>query len=184
MSEHHHDHEHTDGCGCGGHHHHHHHEHGEACGCGCQHTEAPTVEGLSPVQTDLLLALYQRHYLPVACFALTKADDADRYAVALAPVYLNGPDDSMEQVQWLGGELGGLEAQGLITLDYDMPLKDYPYNEYKTAGLYTYFQDTVAEASTLPEAAFDTPALELGSMALTDAGKAMVTRILESDVTK
>ena len=36
---------------------------------------------------------------------------------------------------------------------------------------------TVAEAAKRPEATFDTPGLDLGSMALTDAGEEMIDTI-------
>lgn len=157
----------------------HHHEHDEHCGCGHDHTPVAVPEGLTPLQVDILLALRQRQYLPVACFAFTKQDDDDRYAVALAPVYLGTPKDTMEQVKRLGDQLSGLEEKALISLDYDLPLRGYPYEEYKTSALYAYFVQTVAEAAQREQPAFDTPLLELGSMALTEAGEALVDGLLK-----
>lgn len=173
-------HQHDEHCGCGKHHHDcghaHPHQHDEHCGCG--HTQIAIPEGLSSVQADFLLALRTRHCLPVACFSLTKTDDAGRCAIALAPVYLSAPDDSMEHVKQIGHELSHLEDLGLITLDYDIPLQGYAYGEYKTSVLYAYFVDTVKGAAQLPNHAFDKPELELGSMALTDAGEALVDDLL------
>ncbi len=178
--EHNHDHhhEHSDHCGCGEHNHHHHHEHGEDCGCGHDHVPVVTPEGLTSLQVDVLLALSQRQCLPVACFTLEKEGN-HAHAVALAPVYLGTPDDTMEQVKQLGEELDGLEEMGLISLDYDMPIKDYPYEEYKASILYAFFVKTVKEAAAMPGHLFDTAGLELGSMALTDAGMDLVEEILE-----
>lgn len=172
----HHHHEHGESCGCG---HDHHHAHGENCGCGHEHVPIPTPEGMSPLQVDVLLGLRQRRWLPVACFALTKSDDDTRYAVTLSPVYLGTQDDTMEQVKALGSELALLENMGLITLDYDIPLDGYAYEEYKTSALYAYFVQTVAEAAKLPNPTFDTPRLELGSMALTDEGEKMVDELIK-----
>ncbi len=155
------------------------HQHDEHCGCGHAHAPVEVPEEISPVQADILLALRQRQCLPVACFAFAKEDDEARYAVALAPVYLSAPEDAMTQVKQLGGELSMLEEMGLITLDYDIPLRGYPYEEYKTSALYAYFVKTVQEAAQRPDPAFDTPKLELGSMALTDAGEEMVDRLLK-----
>lgn len=84
----------------------------------------------------------------------------------------------MEQVKRLGAELKALEGMELLTLDYDMPIQGYPYEEYKTSALYTYFTETVREAAAKPGATFDTPVLELGSMALTDIGEDMVDTLI------
>ena len=130
------------------------------------------------MQVDILLALRQRQCLPVACFSLAKTDDDERYCVSLAPVYMGTPEDSMEQVKQIGAELKALEQADLLTLDYDIPLSQYAYAEYKTSALYAYFVQTVAQAAAQPNATFDTPTLELGSMALTDAGQDMVDKLL------
>lgn len=172
-------HHHGEHCGCEGHHHEHHHAHDEHCGCGHTHAPIATPEGLSSMQVDILLALRQRQCLPAACFTLAKADDSERHAVALAPVYLVTPEDSMEQVKRLGSELSYLEDMDLITLDYDIPIRDYAYEEYKTSALYAYFVKTVEEAAQRPNPTFDTAILELGSMALTDAGTEIVDELLE-----
>ena len=172
-----HQHEHSEHCGCGHTHAEHQHEHSEHCGCGHMHVPMPTPDGLSPVQVDVLLALRQRQCLPVACFTFSKAGDTMRHGVALAPVYLSAADNTMEQVKQLGRELSQLEAMDLLTLDYDIPLQNYPYEEYKTSSLYAYFVQTVAEAAARSDATFDTPGLDLGSMALTDAGEEMVDKI-------
>lgn len=77
----------------------------------------------------------------------------------------------MKTVKEAGTFLQKLEDLGLITLDYDMPLKGYSYEEYKTSTLYEYFRATVAEGASRPNFLGDTPVLELGSIALTEEGK-------------
>jgi hypothetical protein len=171
--------QHNEHCDCGEHGHEHshsvnHHEHNEHCGCGHTHAPIPAPEGLSPMKVDILFALRQRKCLPVACFTLLKTDDDARHSIALAPVYLSATDDSMEQVKQLGQELSQLEEMDLLTIDYDIPLQNYAYEEYRNSELYAYFVQTVAEAAKRPEATYDTPGLDLGSMALTDAGEDMV----------
>ena len=84
----------------------------------------------------------------------------------------------MEQVKTLGAQLQALEDGGLMTLDYDLPFGGYPYTEYKDSGLYAYFQETVREAAGQNDFLFDTAALELGSMALTEAGIEAVEAML------
>lgn len=157
------------------HHHAEHHEHtghvhDEHCACGHEHHEAQPLEGLSYLQQNLLLALYERRYLPVACFSLTKQNSAHDYAVALAPVYLSSAEDSMETVKALALELEQLEQGGLITLDYDIRLSGYAYAEYESSELYAYFKRTVEESKEIENARYDTANLELGSMALTEEG--------------
>ena len=131
------------------------------------------------MQVDFLLALRQRKFLPVACFSVAKTGDDTRRAVALDPVYLSSTSDTMEQVKQIGKELSLLEDMDLLTLDYDIPLKNYPYEEYKASDLYAYFAETVREAAKKPDATFDTPILDLGSMMLTKAGEAMVDKLIQ-----
>lgn len=177
-------HQHNEHCDCGEHDHGHshsadHHEHNEHCGCGHTHAPVPTPDGFSPIQVDILLALRQRQCLPIACFNLLKTDDDARHSVALAPVFLSATNDSMEQVKQLGQELSQLEEMDLLTLDYDIPLQNYPYEEYRDSELYAYFVQTVAEAAKRTEATYDKSGLDLGSMALTDAGEEMVDKIIK-----
>lgn len=182
-------HSHEDCC-CGhGHCHNHDHEHQHEqhpthhndCGCGCDHTHhaIEPLAHLTNVQADFLLALTTRQYLPVACFALAKQDQPEAYAIALEPVYLVSAQDTMEDVKALAGELAQLEEHGLISLDYDARLTNYTYAEYEQSDLYAYFVKTVAEGAARGGALFDTPLLELGSMALTDAGRAAVQEMMQ-----
>lgn len=60
---------------------------------------------------------------------------------------------------------------GLLTMDYDILLRGYGYEEYKDSALYAYFCKTVSEGAGKPGFLGDTPMLDLGSMALTEAGK-------------
>lgn len=173
------EHTHDTQCGCGCEHQHPHHDHGEHCACGHEHRAVQAVDGLTHVQQSVLLALHERRCLPVACFSLAKQGDAHGYAIALAPVYLGSPQDTMEMVKELGAQLTQLEEGGLITLDYDIRLSGYPYAEYETSELYAYFKRTVAEGKSLQNARYDTANLELGSMALTEEGHAMIAKMMQ-----
>ncbi len=113
----------------------------------------------------------------MACFSLAKEGVEGPNAIALDPVYISAPEDSMDRVKEIGAELIALEEGGLITLDYDAPLKGYPYEEYKSSDLFALFVQTVKEAAALPEHSYDVPVLELGSMALTEAGERMAAAI-------
>ena len=77
----------------------------------------------------------------------------------------------MKTVKEVGAFLQGLEDIGLVTLDYDIPLNGYGYEEYKTSALYEYFCATVAEGASKPDFLGNIPVLELGSIALTETGE-------------
>lgn len=110
---------------------------------------------------------------------MTKTGEDSLYAIALAPVYLSDPQDAMADVKALGEALQALADHGYITLDYDMELKSYDYTEYKTSALYAAFAATVAEGCSRPDFLFDTPVLELGSMALSDMGLHVMEALLQ-----
>ncbi len=152
--------------------------HDEHCGCGCGHDhDHPRADAhAAPIevtedQKDFLHQLGHHHYLPVAQFALKDSREEDFVSIALAPVFLSSADDDMKTVKEAGAFLQKLEDLGLVTLDYDIPLKGYDYEEYKESVLYKYFCATVAEGASRPNFLGNTPVLELGSIALTEAGE-------------
>ena len=155
------------------------HVHGPDCGCGHEHHAAIPLEGLSNLQMNFLLALHERRYLPVARFVLVQSDNAQAFAVALAPVYLGSPGDSMAHVKEVAEALDELESADYLSLDYDIPLSGYPYAEYKASDLYAYFLKTVEEGKKRADFQFDTGKLELGSMALTDRGESAVQKMMD-----
>ncbi|MBW7571870.1 hypothetical protein [Caproiciproducens faecalis] len=151
--------------------------HDEHCNCGCGHehprkadTNDTPVE-VTESQREFLHQLHHRHYLPVARFTVTDSREVDFVSTALAPVFLCSASDDMKTVKEAGAFLQNLEDLGLITLDYDIPLNGYDYEEYKESALYAYFRETVAEGATRPNFLGNTPVLELGSIALTEAGE-------------
>ena len=153
--------------------------HDEHCGCGCSHT-APqpahppaTAAEVTENQKNFLHQLGHSHYLPVARFTLRDSREADFASTALSPVFIRSMADDMETVKEAGAFLQELEDMGLLTLDYDLPLEGYAYGEYKDCALYRYFCETVAEGAARPGFLGDTPVLELGSIALTEAGEAI-----------
>lgn len=153
--------------------------HDEHCGCGCGHDHghshpitAPSVPvEVTEHQKDFLHQLGHSGYLPVARFTIMDSREKDYIATALEPVFIRAADDDMAAVKEAGAFLQRLEDMGLLTLDYDIPLDGYGYEEYRDSALYAYFRATVAEAAARPGFLGDTPLLELGSMALTEAGE-------------
>ncbi len=161
-----HEHTHEENCGCG-----HEHTHEENCGCGHTHAHLAPQEGsITEAQADVLLAIHQRGYLPIARFALCSSRNEDAYAVAMEPVYIADPKEDIDTVKANGELFAALEDLGLVTLDYDLHLDGYAYQEYEQSSLYAYFVETVKEASQKPGFVLDTPILELGSVAITDEG--------------
>lgn len=151
--------------------------HNAHCGCGhdhshCQQAKAPAAPAqVTENQKAFLHQLHHRHCLPVARFTLADSRESDFAATALAPVFIRSAADEMAAVKEAGAFLQRLEEMGLITLDYNIPLKGYDYDEYKGSALYEYFCRTVAEGAGRPGFLGDTPRLDLGSMALTEAGE-------------
>jgi hypothetical protein len=145
--------------------------------CNCDHEHLHQADGhASPTevtenQKDFLHHLGHSHYLPVARFTIKDSREADFVSTALAPVFLCSATDDMKTVKETGAFLQRLEDLGLVTLDYDIPLNGYDYEEYKTSALYEYFCATVAEGTSRPNFLGDTPVLELGSIALTEEGE-------------
>ena len=150
---------------------HHHDHHGCCCGHDHDHMQdqrqsCPVSEGeLSGEERALLHELDHHDYLPVARFLLESTKQDDFSSVALAPVYLRHPEESLEQVRRTGALLLGLEEKGYLSLDYGYPLDGYPYEEYHGSQVYAYFCRSVEEARGREGFLGDTPVLELGSIA-------------------
>ncbi len=148
------------------------------CCCGGCHAAAPQEEvSVSTEELQFLQKLAQTPYLPLASFLLKSTQSNHLESVALAPVYLNSKADSMETVKNTASLLKSLHEKGLISLDYEEPLENGDYSEYTDSESYAYFKETVAEAEGKKDFLFDTPSLELGSMALTYTGQLLIDRL-------
>ncbi len=126
---------------------------------------------ISEQEKSFLVILAQTPFLPMARFTMSSTQSEDLQSVALAPVYMTDGKESMEQVQENRELLLSLEEKGLITLDYDQPLQGYGYEEYSRSSVYEMFRATVEEGGKKEGFLFDTPNLELGSLALTALGQ-------------
>lgn len=157
---------------------------GHACqhesGCACEWrehdeiTDGPDYDnGLSIAENNVLMALSERGGLPLARFTLTSSREKEAYAVAMSPVYIADPNDSLETIRAYGALYAEMEEKGLIELDYDFPLPGYPYREYHESWAWRYFVETAAEARRRGFT-FDTPHMELGGITLTERGQQTV----------
>lgn len=173
-------HDHRSECGCGDHGHAHRH----APGCGCEghghdeDSDGPNYEnGLSIAENNVLMALLERGGLPVARFTLTSSKEQEAYAVAMSPVYIADPGDSLETIKEYGAIYAGMEEKGLIELDYEFPLPGYPYREYHESWAWRHFVETAAEAKQRGFT-FDIPRLEMGGITMTEHGHEVVDGII------
>ncbi len=156
----------------------HNHSHRHSGGC-CSHTsnlESDYTNSMESLQIDskeksFLKELVKCSYLPVCRFIMSSSLDKGARIVSLAPVYINSIDDSMETVKATRNVLYELEEKGLISLDYDIPLQNYNYTQYKQSALFEFFKETVNEGKKNPSYLFDTAEIDLGSIALTELGE-------------
>ncbi len=163
MSEHNHSH----GCGCGSHSHTHHHgcgSHGNCCG---KHQKA-NLNIISDTERHFLTHLLEYKFLPVARFIVKSSKEHSFENIALSPVFIIDVTDSMEEVKNVATKLNNLENLGLITIDYDIAIKDYAYSEFYGSDIYAYFKETVNEAKDKGGFLGDTPTIECGSIAPTE----------------
>ena len=151
--------------------------HDENCECGCEHEHLhtrkisyPTSSELTESQKDFLHQLSHHRFLPVGRFILKDSREDGFVSCALAPVFIHSKNDDMKTVKEAGAFLQKLEDMGLITLDYDIFLDGYSYEEYKDSSLYKYFCETVKEGAAKAGFLGNTPELELGSIASTEMG--------------
>ncbi len=164
MSEHNHSHN----CGCGGHHHgHHHHEHDHHGGC-CGKHKNPKLEDLNDHEIHFLNHLLGYKFMPVTRFVVKSSKESDFENVVLEPVFVVEESDTMEFVKNFGNKLQKLENLGFLTLDYDIPLDGYNYNEYHNSEIFAYFKNTVEEAKGKDGFLGDIPEIECGSIAPTE----------------
>lgn len=140
--------------------------------CGCRREIL-----VSEPEADFLMRLAQIPFLPVVRFLLKSSLSSHLESEALAPVYLERSDDSLDTVKETGKVLKALKQKGLLSLDYDRPLEGGDYSLYERSKLFAYFKETVAEGSRRPGHLFNLPLLECGSIALTALGQQAVEQL-------
>ncbi len=165
---------HTHSCSCGGHCHNHGSGEGNHC-CSSKQEQGPI--NIEREEIKILIELKEYTYMPIAEFVMCNSANSHVSFSALAPVYLESIDDDMGKVKELAKAFKDLEKKGLITLDYDIPLKGFDYSIYTDSNIYKYFIETVEEGKNKPDFLCDTTEIEFGSVALTDLGKRVVSSI-------
>ncbi len=180
MKDGHHEHNH-EGCGCGHDHGHNHghHEH-EPCGCGHDHGHnhghhehkhegcCGKHEKITHAEEHFLSHLIVAQCYPITQFVVKSSKEHSFESVALSPVFLEDEKTSMERAKELGRIMLKLENAGLIDLDFDIPISNYDYKEYKESDLFAFFKKTVEEGSGQNGFLGDLATLECGSMVPTE----------------
>ncbi len=160
-------------CGCGGHHHHdhdhgdhhgHHHGHGHKC-CGKHKHHNSTL-----TKEQVLYTLTVGNYAPMTKLVMRSSKSSHFEMSALSPFYLIPGFEDMENVKQVAYLLEELEEMDYITLDYDIPLSNYPYQEYYDSQVFQSCVAMMEESKGKEGYVFDKADLELGSIALTDKG--------------
>jgi len=143
----------------------------EHSGCGACCAQPVSIPSLTKDETEILNAAAVSAFLPIVKFIL-KSSQSDHFeSVAFAPVYLSDPTDDMDKVRIYAAALTRLKDLGLITLDYDVPLKNFDYGIFAKSTAYKYFESTVKDAKDMPDFVFDVATMEYGSLALTPQGQ-------------
>ena len=152
------------------------HQHGHGC-CKDREPLHEIKKGLQEKEIEFLMNLAQTPYLPLGRFLMKSSKSSHLEAVAMAPVYLNSEADSMEFAKDNGLILKKLQDKGLVTLDYEIPLQNGNYTTYSNSSLFRYFTETVEAGAQEENFIFDIAELELGSIALTFQGQALIKEI-------
>ncbi|MFI3250361.1 MAG: hypothetical protein R3Y07_05305 [Eubacteriales bacterium] len=177
---------HHEGC-CGGHNHSDHGS-GHTCSCGCGgcsvgDTPRTGAEGnmreifLTEGQAEFLTKMAQFAYLPLAQFSLISSQSDHLVSTALAPVYLESATQTLDEIKLVGGTLLELEELELLTLDYDTPLPNADYTLYEDSDAFALLKATVDESVHGGDALFDGCRIDVGSIALTPLGQAVIDQL-------
>lgn len=150
-----------------------------SCGCGCsKETEhkkvcCSTIQ-LTKEEQNFINLIDKHLYLPVAEFII-KGDEHFEI-LALSPVFIENIHQSMDETKEIGNILKKLEEYQIITLDFDIALEKFDYNDYKTSDIYKYFCQTVDLANEKEGFLGKKPYIQCGSIALTKRGIKFVSK--------
>ncbi len=146
-------------------------EHSNNHDCNCHQHENKkigSVKELSETEIHFLTHLVQYKYLPVAQFVLKSSKESDFESIAFSPVFITETSDTMEQVRNFGAKLKSLEDRGFLTLDFDIILTGYSYDEYYNSNVFSYFKSTVEETKGKENFLGDVATIQTGSICPTE----------------
>ena len=148
--------------------------------CGHSHTSAHGGCGKSKGggltigehELAILKELPEYNFLPISRFVMCSSRTEEVRFIALAPVYIFDQTDSMETVKAFVERLKTMQEKKLISLDYDVILQGYDYEQHRKSDLFRYFERTVQEGAGQEGFLCDIAELECGSAAMTPFGRA------------
>ena len=150
-------------CGC--------HGHGEEKSHDCHCSYHSHVVELTAEEKRFLEYALLAQPVDVVRFLLRSSKSEHFETIAMAPVHMKTPEDSMGEVQDAAAMLKVLADYALIELDYDAPIEGFDYGRYEQSESYIYFLQTVEEAKTNPDFVFDLGLMEKGRIILTSNGE-------------
>lgn len=130
----------------------------------CRGCDSVVPTPLTETERQLLGALAQNAFLPVARFLLRSPEQPELSFVMSAPVYLPAPEADADTLRACGTALLSLHKRRYITLDYGVPLDGFDYAGWERSEFYRSFAFSV-------DAPGAEPFLEPGSIALTVQGQ-------------
>ncbi len=157
---HNHTHHHGHNCSCS-----HNHEHAGNC---CKKHKKASVSELTTQQQQFLQDLTKHRFLPVTQFVIKSSKQSSFECVALAPVYILGEAHTIDEIKQTGKQLKELEDMGYITLDYDIPIKNFNYDVYYNSDAFKFFKDTVDEGKDKQGYLGDMAIIQTGSIAFAE----------------
>lgn len=160
-------------CACG---HDHSHQEGGCCESPLDLELTTADYDITYGEADFLVSLAQHRYLPVCQFVLGMSAEDEKIS-ALAPAIVLEASDDVTTVKEQGALCKLLENKGLISLDYDEPLKGFNYEDYRHSVAFKSFEAAVNEGKNKEGFLFDTAEIETGSMTLTEEGELIVEQI-------
>ncbi len=155
---------------CGKHKHHHseehhaHHAHSGCCG-NHHHSDTQTAE-LTKEEQQVLSAIKESGCIPIVRFVMKSSKSSHFVSTALSAVYIMSLEDDVQDVKNRAEILTSLENKGLLSIDYDIPVSNYSYDEYLNSNVYKNFMATMEESANKEDFLFDIADMDKGSVAL------------------
>lgn len=154
-----------------------HHDHNH-CSCNCcgsieneckdNHKQELDYDNLTEIEKVFLNKLIKVEFLPLAQFVVKSSKEHDFVSIALPCVYIQEKNETIESIKKTAVMLQTLVEKGFITLDFDIELENYDYNEYFSSDIFEYFKSTVKEGSEKQNFLGDIADIYKGSIALAD----------------
>ncbi len=164
---------HSPGHKCCGHHEHHHHHteehhahHADGCNCGNHNHAGVQSQNLSEEEQQVISAIKHTGCIPVVRFVMKSSKSSHFESTALSAVYISSLEDDLEDVKSRAKILNTLENKGLLSIDYDIPITNYNYDEYTNSNIYKDFEKMMEESTDKEGFIFDIADMDKGSVVL------------------